>query len=374
MRRLCACFASLGLVAILLAFSSPGIAFAASSGSGPTATQAATKPATSKPLPPALDPKTYQHPNYTAAQLHQILLQKLARLGRSAPPRSTAASTINASYVSSTAYPVLFIHGISNTSSTDCGEWNSAKSFLKSKGWSGTLTSLQFYSHDTNCNANLASEASNCTGYHDSGSSDGTNNEDIRHVSCELAWYIWDHFTQFGQNVQVVAHSMGGLVTRWALYATPFEPALPPFLLVQDIVTMGTPHDGAPPAYAFFYCSSCTQGGQIETLMPFMQELINKGQNPQANDGTDWTMLGSQCDIANVLNSNDTAWMTGGHKVIFKSPCYDHGGYMGDTATSSDASMLFCDFCGTPPVTYSTDNSSPHSLGNMFLALELSTW
>lgn len=369
LRRTLALFAALGLVTILLAFSSPGTAFAASNNSSPTA----TTPATSKPLPPALDPQTYQHPSYTAAQLHQLLLQKLAHLGRSAPS-TTATSAVHAAYVSSTAYPVLFIHGISNTSSTDCGEWNPAKSFLKSQGWSGALTSVQFYSHDTNCNANLASEAANCTGYHDSGSSDGTNNEDIRHVSCELAWYIWDHFTQFGQNVQIVDHSMGGLVTRWALYATPFEPALPPFLLVQDIVTMATPHDGAPPAYAFFYCSSCLQGGQIETAMPFMQELINKGQNPQANAGTDWTMLGSQCDIANVLNSNDTAWMTGGHKVIFKSPCYGHGDYLNDTSNSSDASMLFCDFCGTPPVTYSTDSSAPHALRNMFLALELSTW
>ncbi|HZO72041.1 MAG TPA: hypothetical protein VFB60_07545 [Ktedonobacteraceae bacterium] len=47
---------------------------------------------------------------------------------------------------------------------------------------------------------------------------------------------------------------------------------------------------------------------------------------------------------------------------------------MNDTATSFDATMRFCDFCGTPPVTYSTDTASPHSLGNMFLALELSSW
>ncbi len=104
--------------------------------------------------------------------------------------------------------------------------------------------------------------------------------------------------------------------------------------------------------------------------MPFMQELISKGQNPQGNAGTDWTMLGSQCDIANTLNSNDTEWMTSGHKVIYKSPCYGHGDYMNDSSNTTDASVLFCNFCGTPPVSYTSNTAASHSLRDMFLALQ----
>ncbi len=336
MRRTFVVAVSFCIVAVLLTWVPSGTALAASQPSAPSATQK-----TSKPLPPALDPRTYQHPSYDAAGLLTIRQTKLANL------KQRPAAIIRPNYVSATNYPVLFIHGISNSSSADCSEWNPAKSYLPGQGWSGHLASIKYYTNDTHCDVSITGEASHCTGYHDSGSSDGTNNEDVRHVACEFSWYIWDNYTQYGQNVQVVAHSMGGLITRWALYATPFEPALPPYLLIQDVVTMGTPHYGAPPAYAFFYCGSCLQGSQIETAMPFMQELINSGQNPQGSAGTDWTMLGSTCDIANTLVGNDTEWMTSGHKVLFSSPCYDHGGYMGDTSNTWDASEQYCDFCGT---------------------------
>lgn len=283
----------------------------------------------------------------------------------------------NAANASWKSNPVLFIHGISSASSDDCTRWNTAKSSLRGQGWSGDLTSIQYYTNDTNCDTSLESEAFHCTAYHDSGMDNGTSNEDLRHVSCKFAWYIWDHYTQYGRNVQIVAHSMGGLITRWALYVTTFErdfpPAehiFPPYLLVRDIVTMGTPHHGAPNGYALLFCHDCLQGLQLETSSIVMQQLIDNGQNPQGSMETDWTMIGSRCDIVNVVSSNDSESMSGGHKILFQTPCYKHSDYMKDASNNIDAVAKRCDgVCGPSHIKYMLEETAPHALRDMYLAL-----
>lgn len=111
---------------------------------------------------------------------------------------------------------------------------------------------------------------------------DGTINEDIRHVACELAWFIWFDASWRGWTVNIVAHSTGGIITQWALATTPHDPNFPPYLLVQNVVTMGTPFGGAPTGYGDTKCNqlgvqTCLQAAEMETndpnhIIPDLQE------------------------------------------------------------------------------------------------------
>lgn len=83
-------------------------------------------------------------------------------------------------------------------------------------------------------------------------SSNYTNIPDI-YLGCLLAHYIYDTFTAKGQAVNILAHSMGGLLVRAAIAFSgpngqPGYPLSP--LLVDRVVTVATPHGGLAGATA----------------------------------------------------------------------------------------------------------------------------
>jgi Putative serine esterase (DUF676) len=294
-----------------------------------------------------------------------------------------------ASYISSTRWPVVFIHGFNNGSALDCNStWQTAINYLRgthnvngqASHWTGALTTLGYYNGDTNCNANATTERSHCSGYNDSNS--GTKNEDIRHIACETAWYLYLNYSRSGKNVQVVAHSMGGLIIRYALHGvqahiTPF----PPTLYVQDVVTFDTPHGGIPNGTPLFYCGNCLEFQQMQVGSSFMNDLSSHAQNPQGSGwGTDWTMMGSWgtilgvfCDIV-AFQQHTAIDMDSGHKSAFYSPCYTHGGFLTDTSDSLDTTIDFCDKCAISPSAWTRSTSAPHALLRMFNALYSSSW
>lgn len=337
-------------------------------------------------------------------------------------------SNIKSRYISSTKWPVLLIHGFKNgykgsgTDGWDChnyfeGDAGGVIRYLRGSHqvnhttlrWRGSITTIGYYTGDTNCDASLQSQASRCVGYFDSNSFGthltGTHNEDIKHLGCELAWYIWNNYTSKGQNVQIVAHSMGGLITRWALYATQFDPKLPPYLLVQDVITFDTPHGGVPTAFYLIACvwdqktrrSDCQQSDELLDNSDFIHEMHDgsehnglhySGQNPQgAGPGTDWTMIGQGCD-EDPVDYHTATYMSGGHKVTFVNyhPCYGHGGFVTDWGPGSnqypdssngdtqDADILWCDECAANPSLWQYWNTAPHALRLMLIALYLPDW
>src|SRR5690349_18790460 len=94
--------------------------------------------------------------------------------------------------------PVLMLHGINTSSTVNCGPtFGTIKSFFNGQYYS-TPRSLGYYNWDTNCDDYPWSESYHCTNWYTSGSDNGSVNEDIRHVSCLVAWFIWDHYTQYG--------------------------------------------------------------------------------------------------------------------------------------------------------------------------------
>jgi len=203
-------------------------------------------------------------------------------------PGADAAATQNTT--------ILVVHGFDGgglgdvplDSAVDCTnsvmmDWVNG---LRARGFTDVRT-VGYYQGDRNCDVNLAPTAR----------ADNTINTSIDQIAREFADMIAANFTARNVNVAISAHSMGGMVVRRALHGVQDHHAgFPARLLVSDVVTSGSPHAGAsvtalcgllPGALVPTQCSQLVPGS------PFLQALAN---NPQATGGTDWTVIGSDCD------------------------------------------------------------------------------
>lgn len=257
-----------------------------------------------------------------------FLIACLGILGALAWPQAPAKA-----YVVANSWPVVLIHGFTSASSDDCPqEFGNLPQYLPLHAFTGPVISIGYYASDTNCTTSIVNWSAthdttdHCALDYEIPGADGTNGEDLRHVACELDWYLWDNWWVHGWNVDIVAHSMGGLIAQWGLAA--HGGSLPTNRYTQDVVTAGTPYEGL----AQLLPCGCLQAQQIQTGSDFLAALSTNG-NPQATAGTNWTMLGSGCDGSTSIG------MDGGTKVVYHAPCYTHGGYFGDTTATDNASV-----------------------------------
>lgn len=240
--------------------------------------------------------------------------------------------------------PVVFIHGFllntcpgTNPNSTFAG----AVTALKARNYRGPNDMINYYACDSK-GSNIQ-QSGDPKAYFPGGDYAGgggnTDNTDLRHIAYQLAWYLYDTYSSRGRTVEVVAHSMGGLIIRWALYQVQARNSLfPPVLYVQDVVTISTPHNGTKDDYNnVSWCPSSLQCKQMLPGSPFLTELRASGMNPQGTGGTDWTVMGgSPCDIMTATQATDVGDV---HKVIYfsRTPvCYKHTSYLTDTSAAVD--------------------------------------
>lgn len=290
--------------------------------------------------------------------------------------------------------PIIFVHGYNNSlgcPSVDETMWNNLKADLVEDGWTGPKRAIGFYSCDKNVAANdwidthgshsvyyATSPCSPVCSTHEYGTSghlSHNRNTDLRHLAYHLAWFIYDNYSKFGQNVQIVAHSMGGLIVRWMLYAeqnnaTIGQGVFPPVLYVQDIYTVSTMHNGV--FYAFL--GSTWEAQQMQSGSSFITAInaTSSGRNPQATGGTDWTTMGNYpADSDLVVSDTSAVHMDGGHKLLYVNPRYSHGSSLNDIDENWNAQTLRCDGCGaeTPISSFQTINSMPHNDGYVDQAL-----
>ncbi|GHE27871.1 hypothetical protein GCM10017771_42790 [Streptomyces capitiformicae] len=193
---------------------------------------------------------------------------------------------------------VLLVHGIDwiGEASFDCESgWKNLKSEFKEHFWKGSVRSVAFYKKDKNCDLRIAS----------AGANDG-----IDKLGKALANKIYSEYTSKGKSVDLVGHSMGGLVIRDALSGVAKKrPGYPSKLYVEDAVTLGTPHNGTWSSQCIY--TACAQMKKGSTY------IANLKKNPQSAQGTDWTAIASDADEA---VGEDTA--TGGdvrHWVRYKN-------------------------------------------------------
>ncbi|MBO2448437.1 hypothetical protein J4573_15150 [Actinomadura barringtoniae] len=221
---------------------------------------------------------------------------------------SPAAASPTRPAVRSASTPVYFLHGIdwnhghAGDAQVNCeSAWTAAKTALKDRGWTGDLITWGYYAKDTRCTRKF----------------DGDLNTRIQELGRQFAWDVHDHYTKYGQPVDVAAHSMGGLVVRAAIEGVRRygqNKDWPDSLAIQDVVTFSTPHTGTSWATT---CTALKGWKQCSDTRPGSGFLKWSGQNPQAGGGTDWTLIGASDD--DMVTSGSATGMRARHKTIYAS-------------------------------------------------------
>lgn len=166
---------------------------------------------------------------------------------------------------------------------------------------------------DSNVQSPPSGESYNCAAFNPSAASDIT--DPIRDLACKFAWYVYSTYTQHDISVDILAHSMGGLVVRDAITESgtkipyPNNTAFPPAkLLVNHVVTVATPHEGINGAYRglanLAYPNHPQEIQDMYADSPFMQRLAGVAyQDPQgANGGTFWGLIAGSVEGNPIFN------------------------------------------------------------------------
>lgn len=350
-----------------------------------------------------------------------MLLALVASTSCSPTPNNLVQVTSTPSLQNATKEPVLLIHGIPDigADSVQCNDynpWGDVKQVLEgtnkaypidgqTANWSYTnLVTIGYYTNDKDCDVQLAPNNPNrpqaqsnnplldVSGVlldieRNCGVAKNTTvnkeNTSIETLSCMVAWYIWDNFSHKGQNVRVVAHSLGGLIIRYALYASRgacMRETLdglnvclkfPPSLRISNVVTIDTPHGGIA---ANLICNDCIEGNEMVSHVAgndFMGTLYNEAQSPQGQGGTMWMLMGSACAIFgcswkdSISAYTNSRYMKGAWlKVLYTCVpiCYSHGSFLTDSSYNWDTNVKFCTYCQAGVDGPKDTLNMPHSL------------
>lgn len=224
---------------------------------------------------------------------------------------------------------VIFIHGYSALGNgVNCNSaFGSLKNALRADGFTGTFVTIAFYDSDTNCDYDLRSTDSSLD-----------NSSSWKTLSKAFSRYVRDTYTSKGIMVDVVGHSMGGLIARGAVQgSTAGESGFSGPLLVEDVVTLAAPHAGA--AWYSYLCL----WGQCSQLKPGATDIKWMGTNgaPQDADGVDWTVFGSTNDDTVPSDSALAMSVPAARKVLYTN--LEHSQYMGNPAAQARAAKALAE-------------------------------
>ncbi|CAN5612747.1 triacylglycerol lipase [soil metagenome] len=263
------------------------------------------------------------------------------------------------------AKPVVYVHGYNAFGDgTDCGMWNSMDQTLRNWGLTGAKVTFRYYFGDTGCSH--AAENYGVPGRHYDPGGAHDRYTRIEHLGYHLAWMIYNEYSSRGVAVDVVSHSMGGLITRYAISQVQRRHAdFPPYLYVEDSVTLGTPHAGTGWAD---WCWT-TQCSQMRPGSSLVNWLSTYAPNPQASGGTDWTAVGSYDD--EIVSEGSAVSMSAAHKVQYLgSADMYHSDYYKDTTDARTADVRYSDGGGAWYSWY----DAPWSVRWSDFALYLGSW
>lgn len=206
----------------------------------------------------------------------------------------------------------------------------------------------------------------------------GTTNDPIDRLACQLAWYIYDTYTHPADGsapraVNVLAHSMGGLVIRLALGETQAGTAgYPPSLRVLRVVTIATPHGGLTDGYADgAWIAGGTEANEMQAGTSFMQ-MVNGVQKPQGLGGTFWGLIGASDALASTVcpdgqpqNGSTGTKISCANETIYSPYLPDGDGIVPATsmmAMQANVKVLYgvVDECGLLCVGYVADLSTQY--------------
>ncbi len=267
---------------------------------------------TSPPPPPGRRPRRLRLLLVTVT----LLLGTLVVGGSAGTPAGAATGTRNR--------PVLLVHGYSLSNGTSCTDtFDRMIGQMRAEGFTGPFIRVGYYSGDTGCDVNLRSWGN------------VGNSSSWKTIAKAFSQYISSTYTARGIAVDVVGYSMGGDIARGAVYGSSIrESGFSAPIRVEDVVTLGTPHNGAA-----WYSNLCLWG-QCASLKPGSSDIqwLNRNGNPQGLGGTDFTTVGSNGDW--VVSASSATYMTipSARKVVYANvPHTGSSNYMGTPAVVTRA-------------------------------------
>src|SRR5262249_25646003 len=104
----------------------------------------------------------------------------------------------------------------------------------------------------------------------------GTVNDHIDRIACLLAWYVYDHYTAppggIPQAVNMLGHSMGGLVIRDAIARSGHDSGFPGPLRVLRAVAVASPMGSVAQPYSTL-APDTAQSNDMKSNSEFMQDM-----------------------------------------------------------------------------------------------------
>jgi hypothetical protein len=277
--------------------------------------------------------------------MRRTLAGVLAALALAALPVATAeARTDNRSK------PVIFVHGLDAVGDpgVSCsGTWGDMKNAFRAWGYTASLSAVGYYEYDTSCDASITDDGSHSSHvssghYASSGMGHGANT-DIRHLGYHLAWDVYNRYSRNGTVVDLVGHSMGGLIIRYALSRVERGASgFPPYLYVEDAVTIASPHGGARSGV---WLCPFTQCDQMHAGSSFLVDMESTAWEPDGTGGTDWSSMGSDDDnyvaadraVGAARDRSRMLYFGSCHKVWYRdSTELEHSDFLHETSTAID--------------------------------------
>jgi len=228
---------------------------------------------------------------------------------------------------------VLFIHGVLN--STACPGVRTAvqaaplAKVLAAAGYTGSVKGVDFECGD--------STGLDIKPYGTLTKSQYNANARIEDVAYALARFIQAEYTDKGRTVNIVGHSMGGLIAGYAVKRYGAQ--------VARIVTISTPYGGFDEIPAGFtatsyttspaVCGSYVQCKEMITGSPFLKELASFPMPAT----TITTIGGSPKDCFSFASTSATAAQ---HKIDYYATApvnYGHSAYLTDTSMKLDVPL-----------------------------------
>lgn len=208
---------------------------------------------------------------------------------------------------------LLLVHGYGDAAEgKDCNgsTWRNALRYYQDAGGRSrsSMSTVTYYEGSSDCDVQIGRSG---------------NDKPIQDISRDLAQYIYTAYTRHGKPVDVIAHSMGGLVTRVALLGSAQGwKGFPPKLDVNNVVTLSTPHQGLAHA-----SDGDEQLRQMSRGSGFLKRLHEHGSGLGDSwaSGTDWTLIGSQEDSTVSYASGIDKGHHADQKFGYQSNAHDSG-------------------------------------------------
>ena len=152
-------------------------------------------------------------------------------------------------------------------------------------------------------------------------------NTDLRRFSYELAWYLYGNYGA-SKPVDLVGHSMGGLIITYALQQiAAHDPLYPPALSVQTVVTFSTPFAGVNLGTNTLQLRQMQASGP-DSVIPGI--MATGAKQMYAGKYTLWAAEGSSAGCDALPASTTLALPRETFTLDYTTPCYTHVGYLWD--------------------------------------------